>query len=566
MAGELGDFDVIPPERADQVVAWCTSRYPGSVRAAALGALREMYGIPADRGAPAVDAAITRSQGWTPQQAQELAWAAEGWEAPTPLSAVPALPAFPVGIYPPWLADEVTAVAEFTQTPTDLGGTIVLSVLATAAGGRARVQVREGWTEPVNLYGTVAMPPGSRKSTVHATLVSPVLDAEEALAAAAAASIREAKVLRSMADKAAKAAENDAASATGDERDKKRAEAIGLALTAELTIIPVMPRLLADDVGPEKAAIIMAEQGGRLAILSAEGGPFVSLAGRYTKEPNLDFFLKSWSGDPIRVDRVVRDSEHIPCPALTLGLAVQPEVLKQIFTRPGFEGRGLLARVLYSMPHNTVGHRRSRTAPVPPEVSSRYRQTMSELVQDFAGWTDPAVFTLTDAASELVYQAQERIEPRLDPHGGDLGHIAEWASKLIGTTARIAGLLHAAEYLGDAHRCPIGEETMAKALAAGEYFTDHARAVFDFMGADQATEDAKVVQGWIRRMGRTRFTRRDVHRALARFRKAEDADPALELLAASGWIRAEKTAAPGPQGGRSPSPAFAVHPALLKDR
>ena len=36
----------------------------------------------------------------------------------------------------------------------------------------------------------------------------------------------------------------------------------------------------------------MAEQGGRLAILSAEGGPFVTLAGRYSREPNLELFLK----------------------------------------------------------------------------------------------------------------------------------------------------------------------------------------------------------------------------------------------------------------------------------
>ena len=60
----------------------------------------------------------------------------------------------------------------------------------------------------------------------------------------------------------------------------------------------------------------------------------------------------------------------------------------------------------------------------------------------------------------MVYQAQEGIAPRLDPHGGDLGHITKWASKLVGTTARIAGLLHAAEHLGDGYRRPIGEETM----------------------------------------------------------------------------------------------------------
>ena len=193
-----------------------------------------------------------------------------------------------------------------------------------------------------------------------------------------------------MAEKAVRAAETKAASAPADKRDELQAEAIALGAAAVSISIPVMPRFVADDVGPEKAAAIMAEQGGRLAILSAEGGPFVTLAGRYAREPNLDFFPKSWNGDLIRVDRIGRPPDHIPCPALTLGLAVQPEVLKQIFGRPGLDVRGLLARVLYSMPPNTVGHRRIRTTPVPPDVSGRYERTVDMLVRTFAEWAaDP---------------------------------------------------------------------------------------------------------------------------------------------------------------------------------
>ncbi len=226
----------------------------------------------------------------------------------------------------------------------------------------------------------------------------------------------------------------------------------------------------------------------------------------------------------------------------------------------------LLARVLHSIPDGTVGYRKARTEPVGPGISDAFARTMTGLVRSFAEWDagDPAVFRLTPGALEMLLQFQEALEPRLRQDGGDLGHIAEWCGKLTGTTARIAPLLHAAVYLQDAYKPPVGEDTMARALAAGEYFTAHAPAVFGFMAADPAVEDAKAVHAWIKRNREARFTRRDVHRALsARFEKAGDVDPALEMLAGHGWIRPAERAEPGKQGGRRSSPAFDVHPALL---
>lgn len=199
-----------------------------SGRDAALAALREKHGIGPAAAAAMVDAAITRSQGWSREQAQALAWEAEGWERPVPLSAVPSLPPFPVGIFPPWIAAEVAALAEFTQTPPDLAGTVVLSVLACALGGRARIEVRPGWLEPCNLYTAVALPSGSRKSTVHSVLTAPVLAIEAAMAAEASARIGEAKTMRAVAERAAMAAAAKAAGADADKRDELMAEAVAL--------------------------------------------------------------------------------------------------------------------------------------------------------------------------------------------------------------------------------------------------------------------------------------------------------------------------------------------------
>lgn len=283
-------------------------------------------------------------------------------------------------------------MAEFTQTPPDLPGCLALACLSTAAGGRAVVEVRAGWREPVNIYTIVVLPPGSRKSAVFRAMTEPVLAAERQLIDKTRPQITEAEIARRIAARAAERATQAAASATGDHQAHAVAEASAAALAAEAVEVPVLPRLLADDITPEAAASLLAGQGGRLAVLSAEGGIFATLAGRYSASgPNLEVFLKGHAGDMLRVDRKGRPAEHVTSPALTLGLAIQPEVLTDIARMPGFRGRGLLARLLYALPENTIGHRRIGAPPVPEPVAETYAESLRAMVISLAEWTDPAV-------------------------------------------------------------------------------------------------------------------------------------------------------------------------------
>ena len=79
---------------------------------------------------------------------------------------------------------------------------------------------------------------------------------------------------------------------------------------------------------------------------------FDQMAGRYNQAagPNLGVYLKGHAGDLLKVDRRGRPPEYVERPCLTIGLTVQPEVLQGLAGRPGFRGRGLLARFLYSLP------------------------------------------------------------------------------------------------------------------------------------------------------------------------------------------------------------------------
>ncbi|MCK2238065.1 YfjI family protein [Crossiella sp. S99.2] len=485
----------------------------------------------------------------------------DAWEAPASLGTDRKLPAFPVEVLPAWMADQIRAVAEFTQTPRDLAGSIALSALATAAARRAVVVIRPGWPEPTNLFLLVALPPGNRKSPVFDAMIAPIIAAEEQLKLLAEPRIEMAKVESRIAERDAEKAANLAA--LDDEHSVQTATEA--ALRARSITIPAQPRLIGDDGTPEAVAGVLAEQGGRLAILSDEGTIVANLAGRYSGgSPNFEVFLKGHSGGTMRVDRRGRAYEHVTNVALTLGLAVQPHVLRDLAAIPGggVDEKGLLARFLFSLPHSTVGYRATDVPPVSAQVANAYHRQLTELTLRLNDRAEhPAELAFSPEANAAMRALQAEIEPRLRPRA-DWAHITGWGNKYAGSVARLAGLLHLARHTDIPDRTPITADTFAGARQLGEYFAAHALAAFEHMATTPTDDTALAVLRWIERTPQISFTRRDAFAATrsSRIRRVTDIDPALTMLEDLGHIRRAPEPDRAGARGRKPSPVYFTHP------
>jgi replicative DNA helicase len=489
-----------------------------------------------------------------------------GWAPPIPLGTIGALPPFPVEVLPAWLAEYVAAVATATQTPPDLGGMLALATLAAVAAGAAEIQPRPGWQEPLCLFVAIGMDAGARKSGVFAALTRPLADFERQQATAALPTITEQATLRRIAEQAAVHAEQAASKAPPEQAHDKQAEAIARAAEAANLVVPPVPRWLVDDATPEALAGLLATYG-RIALLSPEGDVFDQMAGRYNQAagPNLGVYLKGHAGDLLKVDRRGRPPEYVERPCLTIGLTVQPDVLRGLADRPSFRGRGLLARFLYSLPASLVGHHQPGAPPVSDAVAHRYTLELQSLAASLttASGDEPTLLTLDASAGELLLEFESDLEPRLAADTGDLAHLAGWAAKLTGATCRIAALLHLAAHLRDGWARPVSADTLARAIRLAGYLIEHALAVFDLMGADPRVDDARWLLDWIGRTERQQFTRRDAHQgARGRFRKAADLDPSLALLEEHGYLRrVDPEPSRDPRGrGRPASPRFLVNP------
>jgi hypothetical protein len=492
---------------------------------------------------------------------------ADDWELPLPFQEFD-LPPFPTEALPSWLRAFVEAEAVATQTPPELAGMLGLACCAVALARRVEVQVRCGWREPVNLFTLVVQPPGTRKTQVLRDVTAPVEEYERREVERMRPEIAEAasrvevsrRRLEHLRERAAKVTESAQRAALEREAGEQARELAALQ-------VPVLPRLLADDASPERLASLLCEQGGRMGVLSAEGGVFELMAGRYSAAgmANLEVYLKGHAGDALRVDRVNRPAEFVQQPALTLGLAVQPDVLRSLANRPGFRGRGLLGRFLYALPPDLLGRRRIDAPPVPDAVREMHQRHMTALLQiptatDHLARPIAHLLVLAPAAVRLLDAFAEWIEPQLG-QWGTLGTMTDWGGKLVGAVARIAGVLHSAEHAAaEPWATAITAECMERAIALGHWAIPHARAAFAEMGADPEVEDARHILAWIERHGAPEFTKRDCFEGVkSRFRQVAAMEPALRLLVEHHYLREQPTEG-SRERGRPPAALFAVNP------
>jgi isoaspartyl peptidase/L-asparaginase-like protein (Ntn-hydrolase superfamily) len=465
------------------------------------------------------------------------------------------LPAFPTHVLPEPTRSWIEAESHATQTPPDLAAMLALAVCSACIARKVAVEPRPGWREPVNLFVAILLEPGNRKSAVFSDATKPFRELEADLISTARANVARQLSERRQKEARLRKLEKHA----GEEADAGSSEEAGR-LAAELaeTAEPTLPRLIVDDATSEKLGMILADQGGRAASMSPEGGVFDLMAGLYSKSgmPQFGVFLMGHSGDDLITDRVSRKSIRVERPALTCAYAMQPAVIEGIAENAAFRGRGLLARFLYAAPQSWIGNRKI----APPPVSDNIRQAYHDIVRKLGQTNSDTVLRLSTDAEALLREWETNIESMLGD-GGQMEIIRDWGAKLAGATLRIAGVLHC---IANGTAGVIESRTISASVEIARYLISHAEHMLDKMSASENTTDADAgyVLRWIKRHGKTVFTKSEAqHHGKRRFPKAEDIDSALAELSRRGFVRLRPTVSNGP--GRPPSPVYEVNPAAL---
>jgi hypothetical protein len=422
---------------------------------------------------------------------------------------------------------------------------------------KVEVEVRPGWNEPVNLYWAVAMESGSCKSSVFRHALAPVVEYERKLQASYSPTAEQSQrdVLKKAHDKAVA----DAAKEDGlDPLLNKKVEDLAHKLDALPRV--AAPRLKADDVTAEKLGVLLEEQGGRIGVFSAETSIFEIMGGRYSDgQGKFEIFLSGHAGDDVAVDRVGRPPLMLHSPAVTMGVCVQPSVIRQL-GRADFKEKGLLARFFYCLPVSRVGERTVDPLPVPEHVSEAYRRLLLDLLGFPARKEDgrfiPRFISPDAHALRALLDFKQMLEPKLG-QDGELEQIRSWCSKLPGAIARLAGVLQAVE---DQRANEITLPVMERAIRIGSYLLEQAKLAFGMMGTDPAVAGARRILRWFSTTGRTSASKREIYEGNRAFGEVEAMNKPLSILVELGYLREKRADRQG--SGRKPSPVFELNPLL----
>ena len=254
------------------------------------------------------DLAAARGLAAVRQQIEPAVQGVADWSVPIVSAALP--PAIGADLLPAWLGRYVATLAASTQTPATMSALFALSVVSACAQRRyvvAPLGADAGYTEPATFWSLSVAASGSRKSAIVDALTRPLAAWEKRAGDRMRREIHINASRRIVAEATIKRLQAQA----GKTDEQQERERLRHQIEDEQNAMPeplFAPRVFVSDATVERLQNVLVEQGGRVAVLSDEGGLFSTISGSYGggAGPALDVLLQGHSGGSVRVERATR--------------------------------------------------------------------------------------------------------------------------------------------------------------------------------------------------------------------------------------------------------------------
>jgi hypothetical protein len=232
------------------------------------------------------------------------------------------------------------------------------------------------------------------------------------------------------------------------------------------------PILCCEDVTSEKLAILLSENEEQLASLSADALSIVNnLLGRYNRLDRTDegLYLKAYSGDPCRIDRMSRDPVSLESPCLTALWLTQPDKLEALLDERSLNEGGLIPRILTC--HTNCEPREIGKNPpgISTSTSKAYAGLIYSLLSTYRLAHERFRIQPTPEALQALNDHHDAIVKR---RRGELRDVNSYAARWNEQAWRISVCLHAATLGAEAHQHQLDLITAQQAITLADWFAE----------------------------------------------------------------------------------------------
>ena len=230
---------------------------------------------------------------------------------------------FPIEIFPEPIQSYILECKETLDSSIDYMGCSMLWLISVIVGNSIQIEVKKGWTETATIWLAVVGKAGLGKTPSIHNIIKPLLMANN-------------KEIKNYIKQSEKFEYYDKLSA----KEKKDHEEIQR---------PTKSQFIANDITIEALVELHQENPNSVGVFKDELAGWFKDMNKYREGSDLEFWLSTWSGKAISLNRKTAKSAFVDKPLVSVLGGIQPSILNSFYTDDN-KDNGFMDRMLLSYP------------------------------------------------------------------------------------------------------------------------------------------------------------------------------------------------------------------------
>ena len=231
---------------------------------------------------------------------------------------------FPIDIFPKPIQSYIIECNETLDSSIDYMGCSMLWLISVIVGNSIQIEVKKGWNETATIWLAVVGKAGLGKTPSIHNIIKPLLSANN-------------KEIKNYIKQAEKYEYYEKLTA----KEKKEHEEIHK---------PKKSQFIANDITIEALVELHQENKNSIGVFKDELAGWFKDMNKYREGSDLEFWLSTWSGKAISLNRKTAKSSFVDKPLVSVLGGIQPSILNSFYTEDN-KDNGFMDRMLLTYPN-----------------------------------------------------------------------------------------------------------------------------------------------------------------------------------------------------------------------